>query len=118
MRYVLSRCRYAGRGLWRGHDVVIECSLKPTANPMVLRAARLGGKTNRGDELEQSRERFPKTLFALSRYRISKVRGSEDLLSRSPMHVGTRDGVDYGGGAAKRKKQNLDALRFADSRCV
>jgi hypothetical protein len=35
--------------------------------------------------------RFPKTLFALSWYRISKAKGSGDLLSRSQMHVGGWD---------------------------
>src|SRR5438105_13025957 len=91
---------------------------KPTANPMVLRATGLGGKTSCGDKLEQSCERFPKTLFVLSRCRISKARGSGDLISRSQMHVGAWDGVDYGGGAVERKRQNLDAFCFAYCRCV
>ena len=80
---------------------------------MVLRTARLGGKTSRGDKLEESRERFPKTLFTLSRCRISKARGFGDLLSLSQMHVGNGDGVDYGGGATERKIKNLDAFCFA-----
>ena len=63
MRYVLSRCRCASRGLWRGYGVVIELSLKPIANPTVLRAAGLGGKTSRGVEREQSREALPKNLI-------------------------------------------------------
>ena len=33
---------------------------------------------------------------------------SEDLLSRSPVHAGARDGVDYGGGAKHEFWQNLD----------
>ena len=44
-------------------------------------------------------ERFPKTLFALSRCRIVEDDGSGDLLSRSTVHADDRDGVDYSGGA-------------------
>src|SRR5438105_4415377 len=90
MRYVLSQCRCAGRSLWRGHGVIVE----------------------------QSCERFPKTLFVLSRCRISKAIGFRDMLSQSQMHINARDGVDYGGGTTKRMRQNLDVLCFADRRCV
>ena len=45
-------------------------------------------------------ERFPKTLFALSRCRITRASGSGDLLSRSSVHVDDRDGVAYSGSAA------------------
>ena len=38
--------------------------------------------------------RFPKTQFSLSRCRITRVNGSGDLLSRSPMHAGARDGAN------------------------
>nr|BAD30702.1 hypothetical protein [Oryza sativa Japonica Group] len=52
-------------------------------------------RTNR----EQSREALPKNLIAaFSRYRTSKDvkgRGSGDLLSRSLVHAGERDGVVY-----------------------
>jgi hypothetical protein len=54
-------------------------------------------------------ERFPKTLFADSQCRISKAKGSGDLLSRTPMHVYDRDGEDYNGSAIARGK-TLDAL--------
>jgi hypothetical protein len=42
---------------------------------------------------EQSRRSFPKTLFALSRCRITEDDGSRDLLSRSQMHIDERDEV-------------------------
>src|SRR6266508_3797835 len=63
MRYVLGRCRCTNRGLWSGHGVVGELSLKPTTNPTVLRAAGLGGKTSRGDERKQLRGALPKNLI-------------------------------------------------------
>jgi hypothetical protein len=50
---------------------------------------------SRVDDVRRSRAvawgRFPKTLFVLSRCRISRAKGSGDLLSRSQMHVGGRD---------------------------
>ena len=55
--------------------------------------------------------RFPKTLFALSRCRIPKAKGFGDLLSRSPVHAGTRDGEDCGGGAAARGGKTLTQIR-------
>jgi hypothetical protein len=39
--------------------------------------------------------RFPKILFTLSRCRISKTTGFEDLLSRSQMDVDDRDEENY-----------------------
>jgi hypothetical protein len=42
---------------------------------------------------EQSRRSFPKTLFALSRCRITEDDGFRDLLSRSQMHIDERDEV-------------------------
>jgi hypothetical protein len=57
-----------------------------------------------------SREALPKTLFALSRCRIPKTKGSEDLLSRSPVHTGARDGEGYGGGAAVRRSKTVACL--------
>ena len=36
---------------------------------------------------------FPKTLFSLSRCRITRASGSGDLLSHSPVHAGVRDGA-------------------------
>ena len=57
--------------------------------------------------------RFPKTLFALSRCRITRASGSGDLLSRSPVHAVVRDGLDYDGGAAARKRQNSRFVTLA-----
>jgi hypothetical protein len=68
--------------------------------------ARLGWKTTRDGELEQSRRALPKNLIRHLSYRIVKASGSGDLLSRSPVHAGARDGVDYGGGASSEWWQN------------
>jgi hypothetical protein len=38
-------------------------------------------------------DRFPKTLFILSRCRIAKDDSSRDLFSRSKMHIDERDEV-------------------------
>ena len=65
---------------------------------------------DRDDEHEQSRERFPKTLFALSWCRISKARGFGDLLSRLPVHAGARDGVDYEGSSTRRRGKLLFSI--------
>jgi hypothetical protein len=51
---------------------------------------------------------FPKTLFTLSRCRISKAKGSRDLLSRAQMHVGGRDEENYDGGAVMSRGENWD----------
>jgi hypothetical protein len=53
-------------------------------------------------------DRFPKTLFALSRCRITEDDGSGDLLSRSQMHVDERDEV--ASAAQQQKRRNLDVL--------
>jgi hypothetical protein len=50
------------------------------------------------------------TLFALSRCRISKAKGSEDLLSRTQMHVGGRDEESYDGGAVVSRGENLTCV--------
>jgi hypothetical protein len=76
--------------------------------------ARLGWKTTRGEELEQSRTALPKNLIRPLPYRIAKASGSKDLLSRSPIHAGARDKVDYGGGASSERWQNPRS----DSGCV
>jgi hypothetical protein len=60
----------------------------------------------RGEDLEQSREALPKTLFALSRHKIPNANGSGDMLSRSPVHAGARDGEGYRGSAAARRGKN------------
>jgi hypothetical protein len=65
--------------------------------------ARLGWKTTRDEELEQSRRALPKNLIRPLPYRIAKASGSGDLPSRSLMHAGARDEVDYGGGASSER---------------
>jgi hypothetical protein len=64
---------------------------------------RLGWKTTRDEKLEQSHRALPKNLFRPLLYRIAKASGSGDLLSRSPVHAGARDGVNYGGGASSKR---------------
>jgi hypothetical protein len=53
-------------------------------------------------------DRFPKTLFALSRCRIADDDGSRVLLSRSQVHVDEHDEV--ASAAQQQKRQNLDVL--------
>jgi hypothetical protein len=53
-------------------------------------------------------DRFPKTLFALHRCRITEDNGSRDLLSRLQMHVNERDEV--ASVAQPQKRRNLDML--------
>jgi hypothetical protein len=67
--------------------------------------AQLGRKTTRDEELEQSRRALPKNLIHPLSYRIAKASGSRDLLSRSPVHAGARDGVDNGGGISSERWQ-------------
>jgi hypothetical protein len=69
--------------------------------------ARLGRKTTRDEELEQSRRALPKNLIRPLPYMIANASGFRDLLSRSPAHAGAQDEVDYGGGASS-ERQNLD----------
>jgi hypothetical protein len=68
--------------------------------------AQLGWKMTRDEELEHSRRALSKNLIRLLPYRIAKASGSGDLLSRSSVHAGARDGVDYGGGASSERWQN------------
>jgi hypothetical protein len=51
-------------------------------------------------------KRFLKILFALSRCRIVKAKGSEDVLSCSPVHASAQDGEGYNDGAAARRGKN------------
>jgi hypothetical protein len=67
---------------------------------------RLGWKTTCDEELEQSRRALPKNLICPLLYRIAKASGSGDLLSRSPVHAGAQDGVDYRGDASSERWQN------------
>jgi hypothetical protein len=69
--------------------------------------ARLGRKTTRDEEREQSRRALLKNLIRPLPYRISKASGFRDLLSRSPVHTGARDEVDYSDDASS-ERQNLD----------
>jgi hypothetical protein len=68
--------------------------------------ARLGRKTTRDEELAQSRRALPKNLICPLPYRIAKTSGFGDLLSRSSVHAGAWDKVDYGGGASSERWQN------------
>jgi hypothetical protein len=54
--------------------------------------------------------RFPKTLFALSRCRITEDDDFRDLLSRSQIHIDEWDEVPS--VVQQQKRQNLDALVF------
>jgi hypothetical protein len=54
-------------------------------NMAVGYTARLGRKTTRDEELEQSRRALPKNLIRPLPYRITKASSSGDLLSRSPV---------------------------------
>jgi hypothetical protein len=76
--------------------------------------ARLGWKTTRDEELEQSHRALPKNLIRPLPYRIAKASGSRDLLSRSPVHAGARDEVHYEGGASSERWQNP---RFVSGVC-
>jgi hypothetical protein len=60
--------------------------------------------------------RFPKTLFILSRCRITEDDGSGDMLSRSQMHVDEQDEV--GSATQQQKRRNLDALMTHGCSCV
>ena len=74
-----------------------------TSRPRTRRSPR---KTSRDEDLEQSRGVLPKNLIRPLPYRIAKASGSRDLLSRSPVHAGRRDGVGYSGGASSEMWQN------------
>jgi hypothetical protein len=72
---------------------------------VVACTARLGRKTTRDEDFEQSRRALPKNLIRPLPYRIAKASGSGDLLSRLPVHAGAWDEVDYGGGASSERWQ-------------
>ena len=65
--------------------------------------------------LEQSRQALPKNLIHPLPVQDLEDGGSGDLLSRSSVHTDPRDGLDYDGGAAARKRQNS---RFCNSNSV
>ena len=56
--------------------------------------------------LEQSRRALPKNLIRPLSVQDLEDGGFGDLLSRSSVHTDARDGLDYDGGAAVRKRQN------------
>jgi hypothetical protein len=52
-------------------------------------------KMRHDEDHEQSREALSKKVIRPLLYRIAKASGSKDVLSRSWVHAGTQDGVDY-----------------------
>jgi hypothetical protein len=64
-------------------------------------------------------DRFPKTLFALSRCRITKDDGSGDLLSQSQMHIDERDEVALVAQQRMRRKlRYVGSWLFVVTSCV
>ena len=55
---------------------------------------------------EQSRRALSKRLIRPLPVQYLEDGGSGDLLSRSSVHADARDGLDYDGGAAAKKRQN------------
>lgn len=81
-----------------GDDGVAEGTMQTTTKIVVRHSRRVGRKTTYGEDLEQSHRsasKKKKILFALSRCRTTRARGSENMLSHLPMHADTRDGVVY-----------------------
>jgi hypothetical protein len=64
---------------------------------------RLGRKTTRDGELEQSHGALFKNLIHPLPYRIVKAIGFRDLLSRSSVHADAQDEIDYGDGASSER---------------
>jgi hypothetical protein len=85
-------------------------SKKTTMKTAVGSTSRLGWKTTRDEELEQLCRALPKNLIHPLPYRIAKVSGSGDLLSRAPVHADARDEVDYGGGASSERWQSTRSI--------
>ena len=56
--------------------------------------------------LEQSRRVLPRNLIRPLPVQDLEDGGSGDLLFRLPVHADARDGLDYDGGAAAKKRQN------------
>jgi hypothetical protein len=99
-------CRCSRRSNVVDDNVGEDRSKQTTMKTVVGCTARLERKTTRDEELEQLRRALPKNLICPLPYRIAKASGSGDLLSRSPVHAGARDGVEYGGGASSERWQN------------
>jgi hypothetical protein len=88
-------------------DNIGEDQSKQTAMKMAVGyTAGLGRKTTHDEELEQSCRALLKNLICPLPYRIAKVSGFGDLLSRLPVHAGARDEVDYGGGTSSERWKN------------
>jgi len=62
--------------------------------------------------LEQSRRALPKNLIRPHPVQDFEDGGFGDMLSRSSVHASARDGVDYEGGAAARRRQNPHSSWF------
>jgi hypothetical protein len=108
--HVSFACRYSRSSNVVDDNVGEDRSKQTAMKTAVGSTARLGWKTTRGEELEQSRRALPKNLIRPLPYRIAKTSGSGDLLSRSPVHAGARDEVDYEGGASSERWQNLRSV--------
>ena len=63
--------------------------------------------------LEQSRRALPENLIRPLPVQDLEDGGSGDLLSQSSVHANARDGLDYDGGAAARKRQNSRFVTLA-----
>lgn len=63
-------------------------------------------------------ERFPKTLFALSRCRIAEDDGSGDLLSQPQVHAGDRDEADLAAQQQMQKIRGAWTVGFLFSGCA
>jgi hypothetical protein len=88
------------------HNVGEDRSKQTAMKMAVGYTTRLGWKMTRDEELEQSRRALLKNLICPLPYRIANASGFGDLLSRSPVHAGARDKVDYGGSASSERWQN------------
>ena len=87
-------------------DDVGDDLLLTAMNTTMSSTARLGRKTTRDDEFEQSRTALPKNLIRPLPVQDRKDERLGDLLSHAPMHAGVWDGVDYDGGASCEMRQN------------
>jgi hypothetical protein len=88
--YVSFACRCSRSSNIVDDNVGVDRSKQTAMKTAVDCTARLGWKTTRDEELEQSRRALPKNLIRPLPYRIAKASGSGDLLSRSPVHAGTK----------------------------
>ena len=82
-------------------DDVGDDLLLTAMNTTMSSTARLGRKTTRDDEFEQSRTALPKNLI-----RPLPVQDRKDERFRRPALPRVWDGVDYDGGASCEMRQN------------